>query len=152
MINDKAINKITQHVQDAIEKGGKLRCGNLDPIKHLYFAPTVITEANNDMLLFNEETFGPVLALFRFTNEAEAIEQANNTQYGLAAYFYSNEHHQIHRVKNSLNAGVIGVNEGAIASELAPFGGVNASGYGREGSHYGLDDFLQMTYVCEGNL
>ncbi len=152
MINDKAINKITQHVKDAVKKGGKLRCGNVDPIEHLYFAPTVITEANNDMLLFSEETFGPVLALFRFTDEEEAIEQANNTQYGLAAYFYSNEHHQIHRVKNSLNAGVIGVNEGAVASELAPFGGVNASGYGREGSHYGLDDFLQMTYICEGNL
>lgn len=152
MINNKAINKITQHVKDAVEKGGNLRCGNLDPIQQLYFAPTVITEANNDMLLFGEETFGPVLALFRFTDEEEAVEQANNTPYGLAAYFYSNHHHQIHRVKNSLNAGVIGVNEGAIASELAPFGGVNASGYGREGSHYGLDDFLQMTYVCEGNL
>lgn len=151
MINEKAIAKITSHVQDAIEHGGSLQCGSAEN-DGLYFKPTVITDANNDMLLFSEETFGPVIALFKFKDEAEGIEQANNTEFGLAAYFYSNDHQQIHRVKRSLSAGVIGVNEGAVSSELAPFGGVNASGYGREGSHYGLDDFLQMTYFCEGNL
>ena len=82
----------------------------------------------------------------------EAIAEANNTEYGLAAYFYTQNHNRIHRVRRALQAGVIGVNEGAVASEVAPFGGVKASGYGREGSHYGLDDFLQISYICEGNL
>ncbi len=152
MINQKAIDKISHHVKDAIEQGGILLCGNTEPRDGLYFEPVVIAEANNKMALFSEETFGPVLPLFRFSSEEEAVEEANNTEYGLAAYFYTQDHKRIHRVKRALQAGVIGVNEGAVASEVAPFGGVKASGYGREGSHYGLDDFLQLTYVCEGNL
>lgn len=152
MINQKAINKISHHVNNAVEHGGILLCGNGIPIKGLYIEPTVIAEANNNMALFSEETFGPVLPLFRFNSEEEAIAEANNTEFGLAAYFYTQDHRRIYRVKAALQAGVIGVNEGAVASEIAPFGGVNASGYGREGSHYGLDDFLQLTYVCEGQL
>ncbi|OFC69207.1 NAD-dependent succinate-semialdehyde dehydrogenase [Alteromonas confluentis] len=152
MINQKAIDKISHHVKDAVEQGGILLCGNAEPRDGLYFEPVVIAEANNKMALFSEETFGPVLPLFRFSSEDEAIEEADNTEYGLAAYFYTQNHKRIHRVKRALQAGVIGVNEGAVASEVAPFGGVKASGYGREGSHYGLDDFLQLTYVCEGNL
>lgn len=152
MINQKAIDKISSHVKDAVAQGGTLLCGSETPLHGQFFPPTVIADANNAMLVFREETFGPVLPLFRFDSEEEAIDEANNTEFGLAAYFYSNDHKQIHRVKRALQAGVIGVNEGAVASEVAPFGGVKASGYGREGSHYGLDDFLQLTYVCEGLL
>ncbi|MBN26419.1 MAG: succinate-semialdehyde dehydrogenase (NADP(+)) [Alteromonadaceae bacterium] len=152
MINQKAIDKITHHVQDAEENGGILLCGSTNAREGFFFEPVVIADANNKMALFSEETFGPVLPLFRFHTEHEAIEEANNTEYGLASYFYTQDHQRIHRVKRALQAGVIGVNEGAVASEVAPFGGVKASGYGREGSHYGLDDFLQLIYVCEGNL
>lgn len=152
MINQKAIDKISAHVKDAEQHGGILLCGNVAPREGFFFEPVVIAEANNDMALFSEETFGPVLPLFRFKGEDEVIEEANNTEFGLAAYFFTQDHKRIHRVKARLQAGVIGVNEGAVASEIGPFGGVKASGYGREGSHYGLDDFLQMTYVCEGNL
>ena len=152
MINQKAIDKISGHVKDAEAQSGIILCGSTEPREGLFFEPVVIAEAHNKMALFSEETFGPVLPLFRFSSEEEAIEEANNTEYGLAAYFYTQDHRRIHRVKAQLQAGVIGVNEGAVASEVAPFGGVKASGYGREGSHYGLDDFLQITYVCEGNL
>lgn len=152
MINQKAIDKISTHVKDAEQHGGILLCGNATPRDGFFFEPVVIAEANNNMALFREETFGPVLPLFRFRTEDEVIDEANNTEYGLAAYFFTQDHKRIHRVKSQLQAGVIGVNEGAVASEIGPFGGVKASGYGREGSHYGLDDFLQMTYVCEGNL
>lgn len=152
MINQKSIDKITAHVADAQEHGGIVLCGSAEPREGLFFEPVVIAEANNNMALFSEETFGPVIPLFRFRSEEEVIEEANNTEYGLAAYFFTQDHKRIHRVKGRLQAGVIGVNEGAVASEIGPFGGVKASGYGREGSHYGLDDFLQMTYVCEGNL
>ena len=152
MINQKAIDKISAHVADAEEQGGVLLCGSATPKQDLFFEPVVIAEANNSMALFSEETFGPVLPLFKFSTEEEAIAEANNTEYGLAAYFYTQNHNRIHRVRRALQAGVIGVNEGAVASEVAPFGGVKASGYGREGSHYGLDDFLQISYICEGNL
>ena len=152
MINQKAIDKISRHVKDAQQNGGILLCGDSEPVSGLFFAPVVIAEANNDMALFSEETFGPVLPLFRFASEEEAIEEANNTEFGLAAYFYTQDHRRIYRVKNALQAGVIGVNEGAVSSEVAPFGGIKSSGYGREGSHYGLDDFTQLAYICEGNL
>lgn len=152
MINQKAIDKISHHVQDAVANGGVLLCGNTAPLKQWFFAPVVIAEANNKMALFSEETFGPVLPLFRFNTEEEAVFAANDTEFGLAAYFYSNDPKQIRRVSQALQAGVMGVNEGAISSEIAPFGGVKESGYGREGSHYGLDDFLQLVYICEGNL
>lgn len=152
MINQKAIDKISRHVKDAQQNGGILLCGDSEPVSGLFFAPVIIAEANNDMALFSEETFGPVLPLFRFASEEEAIEEANNTEFGLAAYFYTQDHRRIYRVKNALQAGVIGVNEGAVSSEVAPFGGIKSSGYGREGSHYGLDDFTQLAYICEGNL
>lgn len=150
MINQKAVDKINAHISDAVEQGGVVLCGNKAPDDTLFVEPTVIADANNAMRLFTEETFGPVLPLFRFQSESEAIEEANNTEYGLAAYFYTRDHYRIHRLKGALQAGVIGVNEGAVASEQAPFGGIKASGYGREGSHYGLDDFLYIAYFCEG--
>jgi succinate-semialdehyde dehydrogenase/glutarate-semialdehyde dehydrogenase len=117
-----------------------------------YYAPTVLTDANDQMLVCCEETFGPVAPLFRFDDEAEAIRLANDTPFGLAAYFYTRDIRRIDRVGRQLEAGVIGVNEGAVASEAAPFGGVKESGYGREGSKYGLDDYLSIKYLCLGGL
>jgi succinate-semialdehyde dehydrogenase/glutarate-semialdehyde dehydrogenase len=117
-----------------------------------YFAPTVITEANHDMALASEETFGPVVPLFRFSSEDEVVRLANNTPYGLAAYFYSRDIVRVSRVAERLQAGIVGINEGALASEAAPFGGVKESGYGREGSRYGLEDYMQTKYHCQGGV
>jgi succinate-semialdehyde dehydrogenase / glutarate-semialdehyde dehydrogenase len=102
------------------------------------------------MLIFSEETFGPVVPLFRFNEENDAIREANDTPFGLAAYFYTADIKRVKRLARALDVGVLGINEGAIASEAAPFGGVKESGYGREGSHYGLDDYLNIKYLCEG--
>ncbi|WP_114973637.1 NAD-dependent succinate-semialdehyde dehydrogenase [Rhodoferax ferrireducens] len=155
MINGRAVEKIEHHVQDALSHGGKLLAGGGRVRNEVadgpnYFAPTVIAEANHDMALASEETFGPVVALFRFTGEAEVVALANNTPFGLAAYFYSRDIVRVSRVAERLQAGIVGINEGALASEAAPFGGVKESGYGREGSQYGLDDYMQMKYLCQG--
>jgi succinate-semialdehyde dehydrogenase/glutarate-semialdehyde dehydrogenase len=104
------------------------------------------------MALCGEETFGPVVPLFRFVDEAEAVRAANDTPFGLASYFYTQDMRRIERVSRSLEAGIVGINEGALASEAAPFGGVKESGYGREGSKYGLDDYLSIKYLCQGGL
>ena len=154
MINAKAIEKITRHVDDAVQRGARVltggkRLGELGPN---YYAPTVLADATPSMLLTCEETFGPVVPLFRFDDEAQAIRAANDTAFGLAAYFYSQDMRRIDRVVRQLEAGIVGINEGALASEAAPFGGVKESGYGREGSKYGLDDYLSIKYLCQGNL
>jgi len=117
-----------------------------------YYAPTVLTNVTSDTLVTCEETFGPVAPLYRFETEDEAIALANDTPFGLAAYFYTQDMRRAERVSRQLEAGVAGLNEGAVASEAAPFGGVKESGYGREGSKYGLDDYLSIKYVCQGNL
>ena len=154
MINIRALDKIARHVDDALEHGARVLAGGkrLPELGPNYYAPTVLADANHDMLLCGEETFGPVVPLFRFDNEAEAIEAANNTPFGLASYFYSQDVRRIDRVSRGLEAGIVGINEGALASEAAPFGGVKESGYGREGSKYGLDDYLSIKYLCQGNL
>jgi succinate-semialdehyde dehydrogenase / glutarate-semialdehyde dehydrogenase len=157
MINARAVDKIESHVQDALERGGKLLAGGKRVKNDIargpnYFAPTVIAEANHDMALASEETFGPVVPLFRFTSEDEAIDLANNTPYGLAAYFYSRDIARVARVAERLQAGIVGINEGVLSSEAAPFGGVKESGYGREGSRYGLDDYMQTKYQCQGGV
>ena len=154
MINARAIDKIVRHVDDALAQGAHALTGGtrLTDIGPNYFAPTVLTDATADMLLFREETFGPVAPLFRFDAEADAIRAANDTPFGLAAYFYSQDVRRIDRVSRLLEAGIVGVNEGAISSEAAPFGGVKESGYGREGSRYGLDDYTALKYVCQGGL
>lgn len=128
--------------------GGK-RLTDLGPN---YYAPTVLADATPDMLLFHEETFGPMAALFPFDNEQEAVQAANDTPFGLASYFYSQDVRRINRVSRALESGIVGINEGALASEAAPFGGVKESGYGREGSKYGLDDYLSIKYLCQGGL
>lgn len=154
MINDRAVEKIERHVQDAIAKGAKVLTGGrrLTDLGPTYYAPTVLTGADASMACACEETFGPVAPLTVFTDEAEVIAAANDTPFGLAAYFYSNDVRRIWRVAELLETGIVGINEGAISAEAAPFGGVKESGYGREGSTHGLDDYLHTKYVCQGGL
>jgi succinate-semialdehyde dehydrogenase/glutarate-semialdehyde dehydrogenase len=162
MINGRAVEKIERHVQDALAHGARLVVGGkrLDAAQvsgtpgatgH-YFAPTVLAHANTSMALAQEETFGPVVPVFRFSTEAEVIRLANDTPFGLAAYFYSRDAARVWRVADQLETGIVGVNEGALAAEAAPFGGVKESGYGREGSRHGLDDYQHIKYLCQGGL
>jgi len=154
MINARAVEKIERHVNDAVKRGARVLTGGkrLSQIGPNYYAPTVLADATPEMQLSCEETFGPVVPLFRFDDEAEAIRAANDTPFGLASYFYSQNAKRIDRVSRLLEAGIVGINEGALASEAAPFGGVKESGYGREGSKYGLDDYLSIKYLCQGGL
>jgi succinate-semialdehyde dehydrogenase/glutarate-semialdehyde dehydrogenase len=157
MINARAVSKIEHHVQDALARGATLLTGGTRLHNDVangpfYFAPTVLGDAREDMALFSEETFGPVIALFRFGDEAEAVRKANDTPFGLAAYFYARDAARISRVASRLETGIVGINEGALASEAAPFGGVKESGYGREGSRHGLDDYMHIKYLCQGGL
>jgi len=154
MINARAIEKIERHVQDAVARGARVLTGGarLPALGPNYFAPTVLENADATMACACEETFGPVVPLARFADEAEVIAQANDTPFGLAAYFYSRDVRRIWRVADALEAGIVGINEGALAAEAAPFGGVKDSGYGREGSVHGLDDYLHTKYVCQGQL
>ncbi|MBN3753121.1 NAD-dependent succinate-semialdehyde dehydrogenase [Paraburkholderia sp. Tr-20389] len=154
MINARAIDKIARHVDDAVSRGARVLTGGkrLPELGPTYYAPTVLADATPEMQLSCEETFGPVVPLFRFDDEAQAIHAANDTPFGLASYFYSQDVRRIDRVARQLEAGIVGINEGALASEAAPFGGVKESGYGREGSKYGLDDYLSIKYLCQGGL
>jgi succinate-semialdehyde dehydrogenase/glutarate-semialdehyde dehydrogenase len=153
MINLRALDKIKQHVADALARGGVLLAGGEQPAPGgTYYAPTLIGEAHAGMLLANEETFGPVVALFPFEHEDEVVAQANDTPFGLAAYFYSRDIARVWRVAERLETGIVGINEGALAAESAPFGGVKESGYGREGSRYGLDDYMHTKYLCLGGV
>ena len=155
MINARAVDKIDRHVRDAVEKGARVVVGGervrADLGPH-YYAPTVLAGATPAMVLADEETFGPVAPIFRFTHEDQVIRDANDTPFGLAAYFYSNDVRRIWRVAQALETGIVGINEGALASEAAPFGGVKESGYGREGSRHGLDDYMHTKYLCQGQL
>jgi succinate-semialdehyde dehydrogenase/glutarate-semialdehyde dehydrogenase len=149
--------KIDRHVTDALARGATLLTGGRrlrDTVADgpNYYTPTVLGDASSTLAMFNEETFGPVVPLCRFGSEAEVLRAANATPFGLAAYFYSRDAVRINRVAEGLEAGIVGINEGALASEAAPFGGIKESGYGREGSRYGLDDYLQTKYMCQGGL
>ena len=154
MINARAVEKIERHVQDALAKGAKVLTGGrrLVDLGPNYYAPTVLVNADASMACSCEETFGPVVPITRFDSEAEVIAAANDTPFGLAAYFYSQDVRRIWRVAEALETGIVGINEGALAAEAAPFGGVKASGYGREGSVHGLDDYLHIKYLCQGQL
>jgi succinate-semialdehyde dehydrogenase/glutarate-semialdehyde dehydrogenase len=155
MINAKAISKIEIHVRDALDKGASLLTGGqrvLEAEGPHYYAPTVLGDADRSMMLAHEETFGPVVALFPFHDEAEVIDLANDTPFGLAAYFYTSDIARVWRVAERLQTGIVGINEGAIAAEAAPFGGIKESGYGREGSRYGLDDYMHTKYICQGGI
>ncbi|QNK67363.1 NAD-dependent succinate-semialdehyde dehydrogenase [Variovorax sp. PAMC26660] len=153
LIDGKAVEKIEEHVADALAKGGKvLAGGKRHALGGLFYEPTVIGGATADMLFAREETFGPLAPIFAFDTEAEAIAAANDTEFGLAAYFYSRDIGRIMRVAEALESGIVGVNTGLVSTAEAPFGGVKQSGLGREGSKYGLDDFLEVKYVCLAGL
>jgi succinate-semialdehyde dehydrogenase/glutarate-semialdehyde dehydrogenase len=154
MINARAVDKIERHVQDAVERGARVVVGGqrLAALGRNYFAPTLLAGTDATMACACEETFGPVVPVTRFENEDDVIAAANGTPFGLAAYFYSSDVRRIWRVAQALEAGLVGINEGALAAEAAPFGGVKESGYGREGSVHGLDDYMHLKYLCQGQL
>jgi succinate-semialdehyde dehydrogenase/glutarate-semialdehyde dehydrogenase len=153
LIDTRAIEKVERHVADALSKGAKLITGGSRPDGvGTFYTPTVLTEVTRDMLPMREETFGPVAPLVRFTDEQDAIQLANDTEFGLAAYFYSSDVQRVWRVAESLEAGIVGINEGIISTEVAPFGGVKESGIGREGSKYGIDEYLEIKYLCLGGM
>ena len=151
LIEDAAVEKVQRHVEDAVAKGGKVMVGG-KKLQGQFFQPTVIAEATGDMLCAREETFGPLAPVFRFKTEQEAIAAANNTEFGLASYFYSRDVGRIFRVGEALEYGMVGINVGIIATEHVPFGGVKQSGLGREGSRHGMDEYLEMKYLCLGDI
>ena len=151
LIEDAAVEKVARHVQDAIAKGGKVMVGGRK-LDGQFFEPTVIADARADMLCAREETFGPFAPVFRFSHEQEAVDAANNTEFGLASYFYSRDIGRIYRVSEALEYGMVGINVGIIATEHVPFGGVKQSGLGSEGSSHGMDEYLEMKYLCLGDI
>jgi succinate-semialdehyde dehydrogenase / glutarate-semialdehyde dehydrogenase len=153
LIDDNAIAKVEEHVADALAKGAKIAVGgHRHALGGRFFEPTVLTGVTKAMKVSNEETFGPVAPLFRFKDEADVVAQANDTEFGLASYFYARDMGRVWRVAEALDAGIVGVNTGLISTEVAPFGGVKQSGVGREGSKYGIDDFVQIKYVAMGGV
>ena len=153
LIDDAAVAKVEQHIADALAKGGQLLTGGKrHALGHSFFEPTVIGNMSSDMLVAQEETFGPLAPLFRFKTDAEVIGLANDTEFGLASYFYSRDIGRIWRVAEGLESGMVGINTGLISNEIAPFGGVKQSGLGREGSKYGMDDYLVIKYLCMGGI
>ncbi|SDA68468.1 MULTISPECIES: NADP-dependent succinate-semialdehyde dehydrogenase [unclassified Janthinobacterium] len=153
LIDDKAVAKVEEHVADALGKGGRLLAGGKrHALGNGFFEPTIIADVTNDMRVATEETFGPLAPLFRFKTDEEVIGLANNTEFGLAAYFYSRDIGRIWRVAEGLETGMVGVNTGLISNEIAPFGGVKQSGLGREGSTYGIEDYLVIKYICMGGI
>ena len=153
LINEAGLLKVEAHVADALEQGAKAVLGGTPhALGGTFFQPTVLTDVSPAMRIAREETFGPVAALFRFADDAEAIAMANDTPFGLAAYFYTRDLARAWRVAEALDYGMIGINEGMISTELAPFGGVKESGQGREGSHHGIEEFLELKYVMMGGL
>ena len=153
MIDIAAVEKVEEHIQDAVSKGAKvISGGSRHDLGGTFFQPTVLAEVNIDMKVTKEETFGPVAPLYRFETEEQALEMANDTEFGLAAYFYSRDIGRIWRVMEGLEYGIVGVNEGIISTELAPFGGMKESGTGREGSKYGIEDYLEIKYGLIGGI
>jgi succinate-semialdehyde dehydrogenase/glutarate-semialdehyde dehydrogenase len=155
LIENAALEKVQRHVDDALAKGGRVVVGG-KRLSRLgsgqFFEPTVVADANANMLCAQEETFGPLAPVFKFTTEQQAIDAANNTEFGLASYFYSRDIGRIYRVGEALEYGMVGVNVGILGTEHAPFGGMKQSGLGREGSHFGMDDYLEIKYLCLGDI
>ena len=153
LIHSQAASKVCGIINDATERGARvLHGGGLSPLGGSFVSPTILTEVTQDMRLFSEEIFGPVAPVFSFDDETEAIALANDTEYGLAAYFYSRDVGRVWRVAEALDYGMVGINEGIISNEMAPFGGMKESGNGREGSKYGIDDYLEIKYLCMGGI
>lgn len=151
LIEEAALEKVQRHVDDAVAKGARVLAGG-KRLNGQFFEPTVVADATADMLCAREETFGPFAPVFKFKTEQEAIDAANNTEFGLASYFYSRDIGRITRVSEALEYGMVGVNVGILATEHVPFGGVKQSGLGREGSHHGMDDYVEIKYVCIGDV
>jgi len=153
LIDRAALEKVEEHLADATGKGAKVMVGgNRHERGGTFFQPTVLTEVTPEMKVTQEETFGPLAPLFRFKTEEEAIQLANDTEFGLASYFYARDLGRVWRVAEALESGIVGINTGIISTEVAPFGGVKESGIGREGSKYGMDDFLEIKYLCMGGV
>ncbi|GGA12365.1 NAD-dependent succinate-semialdehyde dehydrogenase [Neptunicoccus cionae] len=149
LISEDAVEKVEEHIKDATDKGAKIVAGGKrHALGGTFFEPTILTGVTSDMMVTNDETFGPVAPLFKFDTEEEVVAAANDTIFGLASYFYSNDLSRVHRVQEALEYGMVGVNTGLISTELAPFGGVKQSGIGREGSRHGTEDYLEMKYIC----
>jgi succinate-semialdehyde dehydrogenase/glutarate-semialdehyde dehydrogenase len=149
LISEAAVSKVQAHIQDALAGGAKVVTGGgRHHLGQTFFEPTLVTEATNDMLVAREETFGPLAAVIRFETEDEAVAMANDTEFGLASYFFTQDLGRTWRVGEALEFGVVGVNTGLISYEGAPFGGVKASGLGREGSRHGMDEFTDLKYLC----
>jgi succinate-semialdehyde dehydrogenase/glutarate-semialdehyde dehydrogenase len=153
LINERAANDVLGFVEDAVAKGARVVAGGQrSSLGNCFVQPTILTNVNDGMRVFREEIFGPVAPLFRFSTEEQAISMANDTEFGLACYFYSRDIGRVWRVAEGLEYGIVGINEGIISNEMAPFGGVKESGQGREGSKYGLDDYLEIKYMCMGGI
>ncbi|WP_336968537.1 NAD-dependent succinate-semialdehyde dehydrogenase [Sphingobium aromaticiconvertens] len=153
LINEDAVEKVEEHIADALAKGGRLVTGGKrHPLGHSFFEPTVVAGCTPAMMLAREETFGPLAALFAFDSEAEAVAMANDTEVGLAGYFYTRDLARAWRVGEALEVGMVGINTGLISTEVAPFGGVKESGMGREGSRHGIEDYTEMKYLCMSGL
>ncbi|WP_343682680.1 NAD-dependent succinate-semialdehyde dehydrogenase [Acinetobacter baylyi] len=151
LINEKAVQKIEQHIDDAVSKGAKLVYGGKrHSLGHTFFEPTVLSDVTSEMLVARDETFGPLAPVFKFENEQQAIQMANDTDFGLASYIYTQNLSRAWRVGEALEYGMVGINEGIISTEIAPFGGIKESGCGREGSKYGIEDYQEIKYMCMG--
>ncbi len=149
LVNMDAVTKVEEHIADVLSKGGKVVTGGKrHSLGGSFFEPTIVTGVTQDMLVSQEETFGPLAPLFRFETEEEVIGYANDTIFGLASYFYARDIGRITRVQEALEYGMVGVNTGIISTEVAPFGGIKQSGLGREGSHHGMEDYMEMKYIC----
>jgi succinate-semialdehyde dehydrogenase/glutarate-semialdehyde dehydrogenase len=151
LIEEAALQKVQRHVEDAVAKGGHVLVGG-KRLAGQFFEPTVVADATADMLCAREETFGPFAPVFKFKTEQEAVDAANATEFGLASYFYSRDVGRIFRVAEALEYGMVGINVGIIATEHVPFGGVKQSGLGREGSHHSIDDYVELKYLCVGDI
>ncbi|MGE8357044.1 MAG: NADP-dependent succinate-semialdehyde dehydrogenase [Microvirgula sp.] len=153
LIDEKAVEKVEEHIADAVAKGGKVIAGGKrHALGHSFFEPTIVTGVTQDMKVAREETFGPLAPLFRFDTEADVIRMANDTEFGLASYFYSRDIGRIFRVGEALEYGMVGINTGVISNEAAPFGGIKQSGLGREGSKYGIEDYVEIKYLLLAGL
>jgi len=153
LIDMSAVEKVEDHIRDALSKGARIVIGGeRHSLGGTFFQPTVLADVTTEMKVTRDETFGPVAPLFRFDTEEQAIKMANDTEYGLAAYFYSRDIGRVWRVAEALEYGIVGINEGIISTEVAPFGGMKESGIGREGSKYGIEEYMEMKYLCMGGV
>ena len=153
LINEAAVTKVEAHIADALSKGARVMAGgSRHALGGTFFQPTVLTDVAPEMAVAKEETFGPLAPLFRFKTEEEAVRMANDTEFGLASYFYSRDLARVWRVAEALEYGMVGINAGIISTEIAPFGGIKSSGIGREGSKYGIEDYLEVKYMCIGGI